>query len=560
MAVINIGKKYKEAFDSVCKLCQSGFGPQDDPKIRIVEDGTRREIVVGANTFRYDDGESRERSINENLSYTSDGANWFSALRGEEGINDGMADWIALIERVASNYHKTYSFIEYKQDGKRNNRSLHDVEQGKILIDMVVAELFPHLHAGMTIIDSSQDDAENIYGATLRVELSGGTGVAIPVLAKVFFRQSGYNLIPIGREEGLEIEKSIRSAIPEKNAKIEESKTDTGSIDMVLTAMDKLLYGNTGMNFGDTMCFSEKDEGIVNGILRQISRDNLKLECSSVRTLGISHVRWNNSALKVAYGDSIIFRAVVGINGAITLYCMNCKETRHVNNVLLDKSRFSFYITDENNEERLIEGVVKPKKNLGLDKETLDILRAKFSEHLNNPCKDTVVREGRCTRLVCKNGMKNMGSEEAPIWRCTDCPYPEVVFYDGGSDKYSTPTLAFARDKLTLIPKEETATCTVCGRTFSRECVNENNRCKFCSAGSSPEEVEKAKHTYRKYAGVFSTFARIASIGKEKLCFESEDILMFSIGGKKYVFDKVDLLKKGYLKPPVDINGKGGRR
>ena len=73
--------------------------------------------------------------------------------------------------------------------------------------------------------------------------------------------------------------------------------------------------------------------------------------------------------------------------------------------------------------------------------------------------------------------------------------------------------------------------------------------CPTCRAGSL--DSEEGKKGYARYSGLLSPALRVRYLGKVKRCLEDEDMLVFLMGGDRYIFDKKDLEKDGYLPAPV---------
>ena len=59
-------------------------------------------------------------------------------------------------------------------------------------------------------------------------------------------------------------------------------------------------------------------------------------------------------------------------------------------------------------------------------------------------------------------------------------------------------------------------------------------RCRLCNG--TDDGGKEAEKTYRKYADILSVGRRL-SAGK-KYCYEDDEILIFVVGNKKFVFDK----------------------
>ena len=552
MAKIIIGKEYERAFESICRLVGSGCIPPE-----IVKSANGREIVTDAYTFEYagdEKGLNVEGGAATAAGMTAEGATWFSALRGK-AHDDGTAVWLNLIESVAASYHKRYSLIEYKQ----NARKVSDAEKElcRRALENIAGRFFEDLPAVEVREGSREDGTEDIYGVSVRIELSGGTGAAVPVLAKVYFRRRGRKLYPLFEEEAKKIDEYLYEIIPSGDGGKKPDNSDaSGTIDAVLGAMEDLLYGKTaGFDFTRCVCYSgEEDEKIVSELAEKVSHDNVRLECRQVSTLGISHVRWINSSYIVYSEQKPVLRATVGLNDSISLSCLNCNA-----GVLVENNRVSYTVPGEDGEAQERAVFIDPRKeDLGITDEQAEEIAgySEFARHLQYvSCYENTRVAGGCTRCVCAAQQENLGSEEEPVFKCKDCPYPEVVFTDGSGARRYTPRLVFARDKMTMIDKSEAAVCDCCGRTYSKESM-QGRLCPFCHsafAGVSDGERELAKKRYKRYAHMFSPFVRLKYLGKEKLCFEEEDVLLFLLGDDRYTFDKLSIGEYGYISKPHKV-------
>lgn len=553
MAKIIIGKEYEKAFDSITKLVAGGCVPEE-----IVRSADGRQIVTDAYVFEYSGtgkGLNLQGGKDLGAGMTSEGATWFSALRGEH-YDDGTAVWLNLIEQVAASYHKKYSLLEYKQSA----REVSEEEKKKTLgaLTLIAEKFYPHLPSVQISEGSAEDGVEDLYGVSLRIELSGGTGATVPVLAKVYFRKRGRSLAPLAEEEARKVDEYLYEIIPAVTGS-KKQKTDNSdaseTIDAVLDALGNLLYGKIrGADFTSCLYFGNSaDEKIVSELTEKVSHDNVKLECTSVSTLGISHVRWMNSSYVVSSEGKPVLRAMSGLNGSLTLFCANCGG-----GTLIENNRI-FYIKkhDDGTEEEISVYIDPTADDLNItDEQAEEILEyGEFSRHLTKmTCSENPRVPNGCGRIVCFAETENLGTEEDPVRKCKDCPYPEVVFRDAYGVRKYTPRLAFARDKMTLIDKAETAVCDCCGRSFSLEKMH-GRVCSFChEAGAARGAAkENAKKRYRRYAQMFSLGTRLRYLKKQKLCFEEEDVLLFVLGSDRYVFNKVDLEEYGYLASPRKV-------
>ena len=132
---------------------------------------------------------------------------------------------------------------------------------------------------------------------------------------------------------------------------------------------------------------------------------------------------------------------------------------------------------------------------------------------------------------------------------CKDCPYPEVVYKNSEGKSFFTPMLIFDSQTNSLRPQSEMASrpCVCCGRTVS--VLRHDAYCNLCYTANNPSEEAKkhAAETYEKYKGILPLHVRATSSGL-KLCFEDAEIMVFTLGNKKFVFHKFWLDSDGYSK------------
>ena len=180
---IVIGKEYEKAFESVCKLLGESV-PFDKVNVREVKDGR---IVTSTHEFIYSASASSEQS-GRAMRFTDEGASWFETLRtGDAGAGDGTAQWLSFIESVARAYHNEYSLLEFKQPEKAMNDA--DKEKCRVVLEKVVEIFFPLLKGSAISAASDKNVSDDIYGISLKAEMSGGTGASVPVLCSVYFRK-----------------------------------------------------------------------------------------------------------------------------------------------------------------------------------------------------------------------------------------------------------------------------------------------------------------------------------------------------------------------------------
>ncbi len=551
MERIIIGKEYEAAVHAVTALYNGGCVEKNIIQgIRTRANGVTV-ISTEAYEFEYDPTLSGGRSVEESVArFTEEGSSWFAPLRGKQQTN-GIAEWLSLIERVAERYHWQFSYIEYQQTSRAVSAAERDrVEKSLNRIRNVFFAGNELVEKAVISDGKSEEGAEDVYCLSLRVELSGGSGATVPVLGKVYFRKRGERLLPITEDEARGIDGAIFDAVRsgQGEAAKAEGKVDSNVIDSILSAFQDMTERDNGADFGKCVFFNGKeDDAIIANLLSLGAHDNMRLECARVSVLGISHVRWINDSYLFTTGDMRLLRAVVGFNNSITLRCLHCNGE-----ALIEDNVIRYQTLNDKEELVSKSALIDPSvDDLGLDGSQIrEIKESVFAGHLGAPCRN-LPRGLKCNRIVCDADKENVGTEDAPELKCKSCPYPEVVYVDGNRKKMYTPSLAFARNGVTLAPKTEVGACKCCGRTFTKNALNRDKLCAFCANAKQnrgTDVVKGAKELFKQYASVFPLRFRLRNARNEKLCFEEEDVLLFCVGRDAYVLKKEDLSDDGFLK------------
>lgn len=535
MERIIVGSQYQEAFDSACRLAESGCIGSD---VRVTREGGRK--VIDNGTYVFVPGDDRADLELDDINMTGEGATWFGVLRGGENKNQN-AVWVSFIETLASRYHKQFSLVEYME---RPAEAAEEERKSRLLAeyaDRLTAALFPELVGRYTVRKlTPQESAEDIYGVSMRIELSGGAGAAVPVLCKVYFKKTGHSMVPVSETEAQKINEYLRAVKAPSNADGRGGK-DATLVDEALVALESLIEGRESISFADALCYDAKEDAAAVKMLVDGSHEgNVTLECTRVKTLGVLHLKWNIAAADLCIGDRRLLRVVAGEGGRVTMNCLNCRKGYG----LIENNEVR--LQDENGTERVV--TLDPgKPDLGLAKEKLQLVREskRFREHLFRiVCKENL-RNENCSAIVCEDEAFGFESDGKKIYKCKDCPYPEIVYRGTDGAARYTPSLVYARDKGALVDRSAVRYCSLCGRAFSAN-VMQGARCRLCD--STDDGGKEAEETYRRYADILSVGRRL-SAGK-KYCYEDDEMLVFVIGKKKYVFDKLDVGADGYIKAP----------
>lgn len=538
MSRIYVNREYEQAFRSICQLIQggslNGLGWSVDNG--VIKDGVYEYQLTDVFT---DEKEQIRHG------FEKDGATWFKPLRGEY-VQNNDAIWTSFIETVGMEYHKRYSVLEYQQQPKTKEKKAIDFEYNKNLVDNFCKSFYPEFFQNTEVVEvEGEDTKEDIYGVSLRIELSGGTGASLPVLCKVYFSKSGKIMEPIQGFVAQGIDANLAEIIPE-DSENNQTISEDGIIDTTLTAMDNLI-NNRNINFADYICYSgESDDKAVQKLLSQLSHDDIELECQRVDVLYITHIKTSISLYDVKYNGRPLFRVRNDLNRALTLYCANCGSHEK----LIDVNHISYRVGEEE-----ITVILQPElEDFGLTPEQIVEIK-EYSKFKNHFLHISCFLEGRCQEcnaIKCISQLFDADSSEAVLYKCKNCPYPEVVYTTLSGEKKYTPALRFTKDTMGLVdikdPNVEIEKCSCCGRYFSKSVIK-MGLCPTCLKSEDDQDEEK-KALYKKYKSLLPLSVRLLSIFAKKFCVEDEELIIFVIGKKKYAFNKLCVKEKGYFDKP----------
>lgn len=544
MAKIVVGKEYKEEFFAICELYSGGFLSSDVNIKRA--DGKDGEIVTAANTFVYSDNESgvsSHRGGGENeLRFDKNGASWFAQIRGDE-FDSSSSDFEQLIADVASDYHKYYSLIEFKQSV--NDRLKSAGGSLPSVIKRVEKEFLRRVFGYEFVVpDMYSVEPENYYAVSMRLEISGGAE-SEPLLGKVYFRTDrNGGFTPITREVAKDVDDYIKSAVPsdDKHGERGNELVDGTLMGNVLNEVDKLLSRD---DTADYIMFNDPNK--IKGMLALLATsDEKELECTRVTVLGVSHVEWQNLAYSVVLGGKTVMKLVIGLNNGISLYCTNCSD----GGVALVDNNSIVFETDEYECKLDFEST-----NFGISDYDISLIRqnATLGFHIMSvSCPDNPRNKG-CKRIVCSAQTAEYDSVDGKTERkCKGCPYPEViyrdVFDDSCADGKFTRLLNLDEQSCSLTD-EPTVVCKSCKRMF----VKEKSGALLCKLCADTEVTDESKKLYKKYAQMLAPNVRIKHIFSVKSCREDSNMIVFRMGGERYIFDKLAAREFGLIDQPKKV-------
>lgn len=538
---IYVGNEYAKAFESICELIRGGCF-----------DGLGWYIqnnVINDGVYEYELSTSASK-VSEAVkhAFTKDGATWFKALRGEHVENDN-AIWTSFIETVGIEYHKRYSVVEYQQQARTKAEKENAFQTAKEIIDNLTQNFYPTLNKKLNLVEVADEEViEDIYGVAMRIELSGGTGASLPILGKVYFNKSGRVMTPIKGVAAEDIDSNLNEIIPE-DVKENGILSGDGVIDVTLNAIDGLI-NDEKRNFADYLCFSDKSDKVaVNNMLAQLSHEAIELECPRVDLLYITHIKASAFVYEAHLAGSPMLKIVMGINNNLTIDCLNCNQGEK----LVDRNQITYFV----------DGVEKTvtlnplSGNLGLTQEEKEeiITYSDLANHFFKVVCPKTARGTGCETLKCRSQVFEVMSDGVKSFKCSDCPYPEVVYTSLSGEKRYTPDMFFAKDVMDLVdPKDEliggVVKCKTCGRYFSISVMKNGKHCPLCMSLKNSEDSPEAKAVYRAYKGVLPLAVRLFGLFKKKYGVEDDELVLFNVGQNKYVFNKLAVREKGYIDKP----------
>ena len=538
------GADYKEAFSSAQELIKSGL-VRGALECSVGPDGSIRH---GGNTFVYVEQVQESTLAESQMTMTSEGASWFEGFRrrarGETNAieEDGTQKWKQFLTALADAYHKQYFLTAFRKTSDGDGKAQLDEYQN--FTQNIMSTLFDIVPVTIMPVSERDIEDEDIYGLSLCLQIGNGMGELIPVLGTVYIKRYGTEFSLMTGFEAEMLEHSLD--LTDDDALSDDEPVDSALISLLLDNFEGYTK-DPDNHLAESLYFTEEvDYNAVKSCLNATAVANTNLQCRSVQVLGISNIKWKPHAYDVYNGPERIFRIHSSISGGITLFCLGCdvKEPIIDNNILV-------YI-DKNGKRRDV--TVHPEQaGLGIDATTLEAIRA--SENITSHyitigayCKQKV-RGGLCTKKRCRKNLIELtinGDDEKAFF-CADCPNPEVVYTDKLGPHF-TRLLTYVPGESTMVPTSETRICTSCERPFRAD--GKATICTFCSNTHPDEAVEN----YKKYREILPVSLRLFSGKGEKICLEDDEILLFRLGDKKYIFHKFSLRERGYLPNPKKTN------
>lgn len=545
MAKIYVGNEYAGTFDSIAKMYVQGCVPEG-----LIKSADGNRIVTDAQEFVLTKGRGKAKDSGADATIGEDGASWFAVFRGAKPLSRN-AEWLMFVETIKEYFHRNYSLVEYCPRDYRLSADEAALQKENIskFLRLFYPGYFFEIFSG-----DEQEGTEDIYGASLRMELTDGTGEAVPVLGKVFFRKTPKGILPYGKEDAEDISKYMQ-AFDKPQDNFSSGQNSLELTDKVIDALDRLVHPSESAEYtlNDCIVFaSDNDKKAVDIMVEKGPNERVDIICVSMSVMNISHVRWQNDCYNIRLGGKSVLKANIGIGGKFNLWCNNCRKKTQL--VESGKIKYSY-----GGKKKLLVTDLS-REDFGIPADILAEIRESgvFSKHISRICCNENIRlAGACVRYVCEDEAVTL---EEGLVKCKNCPYPEVTFAcEDGVTRY-TANLAFARDRMTLVPKDKVAQCKCCKRNFYSEEKKDDFVCDFCRtakigiSGMDYSDYKEGNKLYRKYAGMLPLSLRIQNVKKHKYCKEDEDCILFIVNKTTLIFFKDKLDGKGFLPSPVKVD------
>lgn len=540
MARIHIGNEYCKTFDSIVKLYEEGCVEEG---VITKIDGDR--IITPSHEFVLSRGRASKTSAEKAAVINENGATWFGAFRGEKFKNN-TAEWLMFVEAIKEHFHRNYSVLEYRPKIKDISK---EYVSAQIKLIENTLKCFYEDYA-FEIRRADAEGLEDVYGASFRMEITDGTGEALPVLGKIYFRKKGSAFIPFSSGEAELIDAHITSNFESDDDGEKFLQNSAELTDTVVNELDKLVNSRDNDISSNLVFTDPSDKEAVELMVEKGPNENVELTCVSLSLLNIFHFKWRRDAYDILLEDRVVLKVNIGLGGRLTVTCNSCLEKT----TLIDAGRITLNMGGS---QRSVT-IDSQLEDLNLTSSAIETAKDYlFSKHLKRiSCNENARLAGICTKYVCSDDTVSIPSGDGFVCKCKNCPHPEVIFKcDDGAVRY-TKDLVFARDVMTLMPKENTVECSCCGRTFTKDGDKKNYTCDFCKVADrgldalDDTEYQRGKALYNKYRGMLPLIKRMENAKSKKYCQEDEDCIMFVIDKNVYIFNKDNQNDSGFLKAP----------
>ena len=562
------GAEYKAAFESAQWVIANGILSEEMPDCHTDDYGC---IHNGNNVFEFvDDTGFQSRSHESNFRITEDGANWFSLVRdplSSEASNllaSGSHLWEEFLSDLSRKYHDKFFLVACKRSVSNENEDASNsneemFEQYSLFAQNILTNFYPDITEWELSQVFGENNFDDIYGLSLRMQIGTGGEKEIPMLGTLYFKQYGKRkMLPLSADDAKRIEESLTDSQEndEYTAELNRDVSATiNSLNVLFSEFSKTIAEDTsGAVLAECVYFSAEDERNLRGLLSRIQNDNKVVVCKQVEILGISHLNLEKYSFIISDKKSgrELFALTGGVDGKILMLCLGCGEEGG----LILNNRVS--VKDPKTQDVRVFLLDPSQEDLGLNEKDLHYVKENgpFASHfitVGAMCK--TVRNGmHCQRLRCKNQLISLNTPMGECDFCQDCPYPEVIYQTNEGELLYTPTLRFNSETISLESSENSAAkvCMCCGRTVTQ--LQNDLYCTLCGTAMAPDAAAERIGTtnYKKYSTILPLGMRK---GKTKLCFEDDELLLFVLGKKKYIYHKMWLDNTGRKPQPHIVTG-----
>ena len=562
-----LGADYKSAFEGARRIIKSGMLAEEMPGCYVDADGC---INNGNNSFEFIDGNVFQNEIPESdFKITNDGANWFAPVRNFSNstaagsLSQGAHLWEEFLSDISRKYHDKFFLVACKKksnEARDEERIRASFEKYYLYTQNVMKNFYPEITDWEFSPVFDENNSEDIYGLSLRLQIGTGGEKEIPVLGTLYLKQhSKLRMMPLSVENAKRIEQNLDDISDDdeySNHLNRDLDSTSNALNTLFSEFSRIMSEDkSGELLADCIHFDKADERNLRTLLSRIQNDNKTLVCKQVEILGISHVSWEKQTFIVSEKNSSkeMFAVIAGVDETLLMLCLGCDEEGEI--ILGNR----IATTDSETNESRIYSINPDLSNLGLSEKDIEYIRRNSkvsSHHLAVGALCGMPRnENRCRRIRCKSQLVTLKTQRGECRFCADCHYPEVVFRTNDSQLYYTPDLLFNADSIQLEPADRISKkpCACCGRHVTE--LKNDLYCRLCATAFSSDAavLKVGVENYKKYRSIFPLQKRLSSSKKIKLCFEDAELLLFVLGEDKYIFHKLWLDNDGYLPSPVKV-------
>ena len=572
--------KDKELFPIIIKLIESfqGSTHKGNFPFRTDKNGNAIIYVDGNDEYVYSiDGSSVEQE-EEKVYMDQSGASWFKQMRGDGEPSDPIKAsnrWKILIRKL-SDYFYENNFFFYCDNTQETINNISD-DNAIAVVKRILETFFP-CEKGNVEWKVTNKKAQYVYAASLRFEVSK-FGVPQPVLGSLYFTKNLDNTLDLlSVEDAKRLDSSLSEVLEDKEYTVEGA---ADSLDSTLNTLYGILASREHLE--RNIVFNDQNRKVIENIVnpsrgaggdeRAMEQDEeVPIEIAKATVNTLFKIKVNAKTVNIYFNDFTHRKDPVLcadiLFDKITLRCLACQKELihssivnykdktgkpHKAELLFDGNKIKLRDPSTHNDIPYGEAIKAIKESV-------------FRKHLLRVACESCGGRGSCVGYVCEGKqivVKNLDDPDSsePIIRCMDCVFPESfivinneaytpnsVFYD-----VNDHSLRLVEDK-----NGERCTCEICGRDYFEKPENDPGVCALCASLSDTDPLAYGYQNllYRKHKGFLPISARLSAATKR--CAEDQSVIVFKIGEKYYVFDKIDSLLKNTRTLTKTVSGKRG--